>query len=53
MHMLGRLWIGVTGSLEVMQAVQAEIRLWVQSPIRDHSWDNLKMKAVVRQVQLE
>lgn len=50
MYMLGRLWIGVTGSLEVMQAVQAEIGLWVQSPVRDHPGDDLKMKAVVRQV---
>src|SRR5580658_4054977 len=44
--------IAVTGSLEVMQAVQAEIGLRVQSPVRDHPWDDLKMKAVVRQVQL-
>jgi hypothetical protein len=53
MHMPGRLWIGVTGSLKVMQAVQAEIGLWVQSPVRNHSGDDLKMKAVVRQVELE
>ena len=32
--MLGRLWIGVTGSLKVMQAVQAEIGLRIQSPVR-------------------
>ena len=45
--------IGVTGSLEVMQAVQAEIGLRVQSTVRDHPGDDLKMKAVVRQVELE
>jgi hypothetical protein len=33
--MLGRLWIGVTGPVKVMQAIQAEIALWVQSPVRD------------------
>ena len=36
-----------------MQAVQAEIGLWVQSPVRDHPGDDSKIKAVVRQVELE
>ena len=36
-----------------MQSVQAEIALWVQSAVRDHPGDDLKIKAVIRQVELE
>jgi hypothetical protein len=36
-----------------MQAVQAEIGLGVQSPVRDHPGDDVKIKAVIRQVELQ
>jgi hypothetical protein len=45
--------IRVADPLEVGQAVQVEVRLDVETPVRDDAGDDVKVKAVGRQIELE
>src|SRR5208337_1016303 len=45
--------LGVTGPLQVMQTVQAEIGLWVQASVGHDSGDHVEVEGVIGQVQFE
>jgi hypothetical protein len=36
-----------------MQAIQIEVRLGVEAPVRDHPRDDVKVETVIRQVELQ
>jgi hypothetical protein len=45
--------VGVADPLQVMQAVQAEIGLWVQASVGHDSGDHVEVEGVMGQVQFE